>query len=100
MGNRFRNSLKNSPLAHIGSSEASTDDYNFREKLKWKAKTYILSPEFCSATSLPLYFFFGYQILQKVNLMEKCGDVSKLSNLFFLISIQISNMIQIKSNFF
>lgn len=75
MGDRFRNSLKNSPLAHIGSSEASTDDYNFREKLKWKAKTYILSPEFCSATSLPLYFFFGYQILQKVNLMEKCGDV-------------------------
>lgn len=82
MGDRFRYSLnhsklaKNIPKASKGIKEPR-EFRELREKLKWKTKTYILSPEFCSATSLPLYFFFGYQILQKYNIMERCGDVSR-----------------------
>lgn len=78
MGERFRYSLKNSILAKIPKASKGVNEpesRELREKLKWKTKTYILSPEFCSATSLPLYFFFGYKILQECNIMERCGDV-------------------------
>lgn len=80
MGERFRYSLKNSILAKIPKASRGVNEpesRELREKLKWKTKTYILSPEFCSATSLPLYFFFGYKILQECNIMERCGDVSR-----------------------
>lgn len=42
-----------------------------------ESRPYILNPKYSAPTSLPLYFFFGYQLLQELsNLMEKCGPVS------------------------
>lgn len=42
-----------------------------------ESRPYILNPKYSAPTSLPLYFFFGYQYLQESsNLMEECGPVS------------------------
>lgn len=54
----------------------SNDFKEFRENMKWKTKTYVVNPKYCNATTLPLYFFFGYQILQELKLLQTCGDVS------------------------
>lgn len=43
--------------------------------LKWGSRPYVQSPNCCTSTSLPLYFYFGYQILQAKPLMKECGDV-------------------------
>lgn len=49
--------------------------------LKWGSRPYVQSPNFCTSTSLPLYFYFGYQILQAKPLMKECGDVLLLEAL-------------------
>lgn len=36
----------------------------------------LLNQKFSSPTSLPLCFYFGYQLLKESNLMQKCGHVS------------------------
>lgn len=44
-----------------------------------ESRPYILNPKYSAPTSLPLYFFFGYQLLQESSdLMEECGPVSKI----------------------
>lgn len=45
---------------------------------KLESRPYVLNPKYSTPTSLPLYFYFGYQILQESNLMEDCGPVSLL----------------------
>lgn len=40
-----------------------------------ETRPYILNPKISAPTSLPLYFFFGYQLLQESPHMEKCGPV-------------------------
>lgn len=45
------------------------------EELK-ESRPYILNPKISAPTSLPLYFFFGYQLLQESTHMDKCGPVS------------------------
>jgi hypothetical protein len=42
------------------------------------SRAYVLNPKYASPTSLPLYFYFGYQFLQESKLLKKSGHVSKL----------------------
>lgn len=42
-----------------------------------ESRPYILNPKYSAPTSLPLYFFFGYQLLQESDLMDECGPVSE-----------------------
>lgn len=41
-----------------------------------ESRPYVLNPQYSSPTSLPLYFYFGYQLLQELDLTEECGPVS------------------------
>lgn len=45
------------------------------EAFKKKSRPYVLNPKYSTPTSLPLYFYFGYQLLQESELMKKCGHV-------------------------
>lgn len=47
-----------------------------------ESRPYMLNPKYSAPTSLPLYFFFGYQLLQESDHMNKCGPVSKMFLLF------------------
>ena len=46
------------------------------ERYKKEPIPEILNHKFSSPTSLPLYFYFGYQLLKDSHLMQKCGHVS------------------------
>lgn len=48
-----------------------------------ESRPFILNPKYSTPTSLPLYFFFGYQLLQESNLLKRCGPVSEY--IFYLI---------------
>lgn len=56
-------------------------------KIKRETRSHVLNSLYATPTSLPLYFYFGYQLLQESNSLEKCGDVRKyyypLSLIFF-----------------
>lgn len=38
-------------------------------------RPYVLNPKYSCPTSLPLYFYFGYQLLQEKKQMKDCGPV-------------------------
>lgn len=38
-------------------------------------RPYVLNPKYSCPTSLPLYFYFGYQLLQETEQMKECGPV-------------------------
>lgn len=38
-------------------------------------RPYVLNPKYSCPTSLPLYFYFGYQLLQEKGQMKECGPV-------------------------
>lgn len=42
---------------------------------QWRSRPHVFSPKLCNATTLPLYFYLGYQILQEQNLMKQCDHV-------------------------
>lgn len=42
---------------------------------QWRSRPHVFSPKLCNATTLPLYFYLGYQILQEQHLMKQCGHV-------------------------
>lgn len=48
---------------------------------KSESRPYVLNPKYSTHTSLPLYFYFGYQILQESDLLEECGPVLLLEAL-------------------
>lgn len=48
------------------------------EGYKHEARPYVLNPKHTSPTSLPLYFYFGYQLLQESKQMQQSGHVSCL----------------------
>uniref|UniRef100_K1QH82 Transient receptor potential cation channel subfamily M member 8 n=1 Tax=Magallana gigas TaxID=29159 RepID=K1QH82_MAGGI len=48
---------------------------------KLESRPYVLNPKFSTPTSLPLYFYFGYQLLQESDLLEECGPVLLLEAL-------------------
>lgn len=60
------------------TNETSSQSFNpMSEEFKESRPPYILNPKYSALTSLPLYFFFGYQFLQESSdLMEQCGPVS------------------------
>lgn len=73
-------------------------EYKFQnlEELKRKSRPYVLNPKFSTPTSLPLYFYFVYQLLQESNLLKDCGPVSKdtfIFNLIIIMSYLFINMI-------
>lgn len=37
---------------------------------------YVLNPMYSTPTSLPLHFYFGFQMIEKYNMMEQYGPVS------------------------
>ena len=49
--------------------------HEFLEEYQKEPRPGILNPKFTSPTSLPLYFYFGYQLLQESDLLQKCGHV-------------------------
>lgn len=77
------NSIGGAPLL-----DNSIQSSQLLKGLKSKTRPFVLHPELSTSTSLPLYFFLGYQILQEdKDLMESCGNVRKSSvclNLIFL----------------
>lgn len=83
------NSIGGAPLL-----DNSIQSSQLLKGLKSKTRPFVLHPELSTSTSLPLYFFLGYQILQEdKDLMESCGNVRKSSiclNLIFL-SLQWSS---------
>lgn len=46
-----------------------------------ESRPFILNPMYSTPTSLPLYFFFGYQLLQESDLMKRCGPILLLEAL-------------------
>lgn len=40
-----------------------------------ESRPYVLNPKYSTPTSLPLYFYFGYQLLQEYNKIVECGPV-------------------------
>lgn len=45
------------------------------EKYKKQPRRNVLNPSFASPTSLPLYFYFGYQLLEESTQWQECGHV-------------------------
>lgn len=84
---RGKTTRKDSSLAKMHLTKDSNDFKEFRENMKWKTKTYVVNPKYCNATTLPLYFFFGYQILQELKLLQTCGDVSTFFSSFITITL-------------
>ncbi|XP_062589311.1 transient receptor potential cation channel subfamily M member-like 2 [Saccostrea cucullata] len=39
------------------------------------SRVYVLNPKYTSPASLPLYFYFGYQIVQESKLLKQCGNI-------------------------
>ena len=63
----------------LGKSSSSLEGQTIKELLgryKNEQRPDVLNPKFTSPTSLPLYFYFGYQILQETNKFHECGNVS------------------------
>lgn len=70
----------------IGPTEKTI--YQLLEGFKKDIRPYVLKPKFSAPTSLPLYFFFGYQLFQESESLERCGPVRfKIFHLFFSIII-------------
>ncbi|XP_056002361.1 transient receptor potential cation channel subfamily M member-like 2 isoform X2 [Ostrea edulis] len=42
---------------------------------KKESRAYVLNPKYTSPTSLPLYFYFGYQLLQEWKLLKEGGQI-------------------------
>uniref|UniRef100_A0A8W8NSN5 TRPM SLOG domain-containing protein n=1 Tax=Magallana gigas TaxID=29159 RepID=A0A8W8NSN5_MAGGI len=46
------------------------------EGFKRESRPHVLNPKYSTPTSLPLYFYFVYQLLQESKRLEECGPVS------------------------
>lgn len=79
------NSIGGAPLL-----DNSIQSSQLLKGLKSKTRPFVLHPELSTSTSLPLYFFLGYQILQEdKDLMESCGNVRKSSICLDLIFLSL-----------
>lgn len=63
----------------IGPTEKTI--YQLLEGFKKDIRPYVLKPKFSAPTSLPLYFFFGYQLFQESESLERCGPILLLEAL-------------------
>lgn len=46
------------------------------KRFKIKSKPCVINPKYSKPTSLPLYFYFGYQLLQESKCLDECAPVS------------------------
>lgn len=53
-----------SPVAKTYMADNIIDEKTLLKGLKWGSRPYVFNPKYCSSTTLPLYFYFGYQIWQ------------------------------------
>nr|XP_034319204.1 uncharacterized protein LOC109618232 isoform X3 [Crassostrea gigas] len=53
----------------------------FLEGFSMESRAHVLNPKYSTPTSLPLYFYFVYQLLQEFNDLEKCGPTLLLEAL-------------------
>lgn len=47
------------------------------KRFKIKSKPCVINPKYSKPTSLPLYFYFGYQLLQESKCLDECAPVSQ-----------------------
>lgn len=52
------------------------DENTLVKGFKFGSRPYVFNPKYCTSTTLPLYFYFGYQIWQASQKKKKCGQVS------------------------
>ena len=71
----FKVSSLTSELMSLKNSD-KPDINKILEEYKKESRPYVLKPKYTSPSSLPLYFYFGYQLLQEQAAMEKSGHVS------------------------
>lgn len=77
------NSIEKISLAWTLRANSTSQPFNILMFEEFKdSRPYMLNPKYSAPTSLPLYFFFGYQLFLESGLMEQCGPVSKESLLF------------------
>lgn len=57
-----------------------------------ESRPYVLNPKYSTPTSLPLYFYFGYQLLQEYSKVVECGPVS----IFYILIKFINHKSKIK----
>lgn len=59
-------------------SKKPTIERSLLKRLYWIPRTFVSRAKDCTATSLPLHFYFGYQILQVKEREEDLGHVMYL----------------------
>lgn len=65
------------------------------EKYKKQPRRNVLNASFTSPTSLPLYFYFGYQLLEESTQWQECGHVRSLIRIMYLdvtLTFEINNV--------
>lgn len=62
-------------LSSTGKSKSTISINNAFKGLK-ESRPYVLNPKYTTPTSLPLYFYFGYQLMQGKGEIHECGHVS------------------------
>lgn len=62
-------------LSSTGKSKSTISINNAFKGLK-ESRPYVLNPKYTTPTSLPLYFYFGYQLMQGKGEINECGHVS------------------------
>lgn len=70
-----RSSITWKSLRHNLIRPEESTIYELLEGQEKKPMSGIVNPKFMSPASLPLYFYFGFQLLQEANLLQKCGHV-------------------------
>lgn len=53
----------------------------FLEGFSMESRAHVLNPKYSTPTSLPLYFYFVYQLLQESKRLEECGPILLLEAL-------------------
>lgn len=56
---------------------------------KKESKPYVLNPKYSTPTSLPLYFYFGYQLFQESKCFEECGPVRNKFLVFLFVCVYV-----------
>lgn len=63
--------------------DSSTFEIKFKKGTQWVPRTYVSRAKDCTATSLPLHFYFGYQLLrEEYKGYEQYEESSKVKYLF------------------
>lgn len=62
-------------IKFLRKNSVSPQDVKF-EGFNMKSRTHVLNPKYSTPTSLPLYFYFVYQLLQEEKKIKQYGPVS------------------------